>query len=72
MVEQKIEDLLSYKVSIECRLVSELDATQKAAFEGLKKRAPTRHKPADSPVGGKEDKPLAQLAVDLLGGQVVD
>ncbi len=72
MVEQKIEDLLSYKVSIECRLVSELDATQKAAFEGLKKRAPTRQKPADSPVGGKEDKPLAQLAVDLLGGQVVD
>lgn len=66
LVERHLERIAGRKVLIDCKLESELSGEEKTAFDAARTAAAEAAKP-------KEDAtPLAQLAVDLLGGQVVE
>jgi len=66
LVERHLERIAGRKVLIDCKLESELSDEERAAFVTARTAAADAAKP-------KEDAtPLAQLAVDLLGGQVVE
>ncbi|MFO0702551.1 MAG: DNA polymerase III subunit gamma/tau [Candidatus Andersenbacteria bacterium] len=64
LVERHLERVVGRKVLIECKLPSELTPAERSTYEAA------LAKPVEAKA--EEGSPLAQLAVDLLGGQVVE
>jgi DNA polymerase-3 subunit gamma/tau len=69
MVEQVLEKMFNTKIRMECLLVRDLTKDQKEVYE--RRKSQKNAKPASEKTTPASEA-LTQLAVDLLGGQVVE
>jgi DNA polymerase-3 subunit gamma/tau len=70
LVERHLEALAGRAVRFGCKLLAELTPAERTAYDTAREKAAARTVAKSQEESGRE--PLAQLAVDLLGGQVIE